>query len=217
MRAGGQVGSTGQELARPELGPAREPEQPVVVDEIALQGWLGRRADEADTTRSALLDALLDACELGVFVVDEGGAVVLTNPAGARLLEREADALTPLLRAEGTWSEATSAASGERLRAWRRRLPVEGAPRELVIVDAEEGLVERSLSSAAEAWSLTDAQREVLRLTLEGLPREELEAALGAPPEAVDAHLGSLLEKASVTSRVALVSRVYRLPRPGRL
>jgi DNA-binding NarL/FixJ family response regulator len=62
---------------------------------------------------------------------------------------------------------------------------------------------------AADRWSLTTRQAQVLALLTEGLMTRHIAAQLGISERTVEAHLAVMFEKAQVESRAELVARVW--------
>lgn len=58
--------------------------------------------------------------------------------------------------------------------------------------------------------SLSDREREVLRLVVEGASNDEIGARLGISSRTVESHLRRLFERLSVASRTELASRTLR-------
>jgi DNA-binding CsgD family transcriptional regulator len=195
------------------------------VDEFALHSWLGPPAvgDNHPMVGSALLELILDIVDASVFVIDEGGSVVLANRRGTALMKRNGEELSSFLRTgtsgpNGSTLAELGAWSRGSLRAWRRWFIGDGGERyAFVVVDSEDALVEGVLEVATRSWSLTSRQVEVLRLVLAGQSTKEIASALGAATRTIDVHLKALFEKANVTGRAALVSKAWKLERPGRL
>lgn len=67
----------------------------------------------------------------------------------------------------------------------------------------------RLVAEAATAWRLTSRQREVLERVVEGHANRTISALLGIAERTVEAHLTAVFEKASVSSRAALIGRVF--------
>jgi len=80
---------------------------------------------------------------------------------------------------------------------------------EEAIAYAQRGRGERK--RPASGWgSLTPAEREVARLTCEGLANKEIATRLFVSPRTVQAHLSHIYAKLGITSRVQLVQEAAR-------
>ncbi|HEY3356584.1 MAG TPA: LuxR C-terminal-related transcriptional regulator, partial [Polyangia bacterium] len=74
-------------------------------------------------------------------------------------------------------------------------------------VDDRDGSAQ--VAQAARAWGLTRRQREVLVRVVQGMANKEVAADLGCSVRAVEVHLTRLFGRAGVTSRTALLARVW--------
>jgi DNA-binding CsgD family transcriptional regulator len=71
------------------------------------------------------------------------------------------------------------------------------------------GTARERTSRAAHAWGLSPRQAEALDLLAAGCSNREVAKALGTSVKTVEAHVTSILRKAGVESRSALVARVW--------
>ena len=62
---------------------------------------------------------------------------------------------------------------------------------------------------AAQRYSLTKRQREVLELLVQGMANKSIAAALGCVVSTVEIHVTAILERAQVDSRAALVAKFW--------
>lgn len=157
--------------------------------------------------RAPLGLAGLAAClsQLGApaFVIAESGAIVETNDAGRALLDT---------------SPLTRRALAEALRRRPTPMPVQltrltepGAPALWLAImpsqTADESVV-AAVTRASERWELTRRQREVLEHVINGAANVTIAAELQVSVRAIELHVTSLLDRAGVDSRSALVAQV---------
>lgn len=64
------------------------------------------------------------------------------------------------------------------------------------------------VAAAAERWTLTPRQREVLQLLVRGSTNKEIAVALGCQEGTVEVHVSQTLRKSKASNRAELVSRV---------
>lgn len=202
-----------------------------VIDEGALQGWLGHSDSgalpELDLSLSLpLLGTLLEVVDASVFVLTRDGQVIVANERGRSLLESHNEAIRPLLHQAisapnvSTTREVTVAALGA-LRIWRRNFAVaERGLHALVMVEPKapvETTLDGALENAARVWGLTSRQKEVFRHVLEGWSNKEIASNLRMARRTVEVHISAVLDKADVESRARLIARTWELGRLGRV
>jgi DNA-binding NarL/FixJ family response regulator len=84
------------------------------------------------------------------------------------------------------------------------------------VARGEQGWVSRQVAAKMASWtqpgqiSLTEREREVLRLVVEGKTNQEIGHALGISDKTVEKHLDSIFTKLNVTSRVEAAVRAVR-------
>lgn len=155
---------------------------------------------------SPRLAAALAAIGAAAAIVDEDGRVIEAN-AEARELLASGIGLPSIP------VESRTAPQGEL--HWTVR-PVETPPedaREYLLVRRADGelLLKAQVGVAADRWSLTRRQREVLGMLVEGQSNLAIGAALAISLRTVEVHVTALLEKAHCVSRSALAARVFTL------
>lgn len=151
----------------------------------------------AQTERA--LTATLGALPGAAFVVEADGSVRGANAAGeAALAQGGASTRSRLLRA------ARSREPGYVVTP----LVEAGGPWLVVSSDVGDALAAR-LASAAERWSLSERQREVLAGVVRGRSNKEIAADLACAENTVEYHLTTTLKKVGVDSRAALTHRFW--------
>lgn len=84
-----------------------------------------------------------------------------------------------------------------------------GADQSLVLLHGPGEEVERRLASAAERWTLTGRQLDVLRALVEGLSNQEIAERLECTARTVEVHVTGLLDKAGSASRLQVVAAFW--------
>jgi DNA-binding CsgD family transcriptional regulator len=148
----------------------------------------------------ALLDLALGAIRVPAFVVERDGQVHAENAAGRRWIECEGAAGRAALRREA------SGAADARFEARKGSAP-EVANLRLVLVHTEA--TPGAIAQAAERWSLTPREREVVARLVDGLTTRSIAAALGCAERTVETHLTHIFAKAGVASRAELMAAVW--------
>ena len=151
-----------------------------------------------------LLDAAFAAIPGPAFVTDAPGHVLETNASGKLWLETEGRAGRALV------GDATRRGSHPRFDV--TPVVASGAPRRslLVLRGGGDASARIRTAQAATRWSLTQRQREVLELVVEGLPTRTVAAVLAVSERCVEAHLTAIFERAQVDSRAELAVAVWR-------
>lgn len=170
-----------------------------------------------------------DAASTGpaVIVVDAHDRVVQSSPAAEQHLRQLSVAPgmgDPLVSVQALVSAARRVARGTsdsipRVRARRHDggwLVLHAAPlggmgdrAGDVVVTIEQARPQEVIDLVAAAFGLTAREREVVGMVLRGSDTREIAGALHLSPYTVQDHFKSIFEKAGVTSRGELVSRVY--------
>ena len=168
------------------------------------------------------LRAALDSCEEAVVLTDSVAGSRHLNAAARALLARRVDAepsLDDLLRRSGAADGPPATATpvtlldGSEATLRCRSAPLTDEPDVIVSVLSLEVEDER-LARVVEA-SLTPREREVARLTVQGLRDSEIAERLMLSPHTVKHHLKSIYRKLGVRSRVELASLARRSAGPA--
>ncbi|WP_103663436.1 helix-turn-helix transcriptional regulator [Microbacterium sp. CJ77] len=169
-----------------------------------------------------------------VIIFDSSDRIVQSSPgAQERLAQLSAPGADPLTYIQALVSGARRFASGASPAMPRTRtrtadgvwLVLHAAPlgglgdrAGDVVVTIEEARPQEVIDIVAAAFALTIREREVVGAVLRGADTKEIAASMHVSPYTVQDHLKSIFEKAGVTSRRELVSRVYfdqYMPRAG--
>ena len=164
----------------------------------------------------------------GVVLLDGDGAVTEADADGTAWL---AELRTPGLPGDAAPAAVVSVAAAARAGApasARIRTPAghwlsarAGAlghgPGARVAVVLQPARAEDLAPLAADAHGLTPAERRVAELVAEGLPTDAIAESLHLSPWTVQDHLRSAFAKTGVTSRGALVARLFMAAGPARL
>lgn len=197
----------------------------VSADRAALTG--ASRLIAIGIRRALLLAAVEDrADELGLILLEPGGAVEVITPAARQLL----DQLIAPAAAEGQLPTAVTsvayrallAARGGRDDVARARVPTRdgrwlvihgsaigdaGVGRTAVIVEPARAVEIAPLIVAA--YGLTPREQEITGLVLQGRSTSEIAKALNVSAYTVQDHLKSIFEKVGARSRRELVAQVF--------
>lgn len=148
------------------------------------------------------LDVLLRRIGAPAFVLNATGLVEEANEAGRVLIrEGQRDLLEKLRRATTNTNDDEFAL-----------IPVKDGPAHLVIAilraQSREKRIAHCVELCAGIWGLTSRQAEVLGLVARGLSNTSIATLFGCVERTVEHHVSTLLERAGVDSRAALVSSV---------
>jgi DNA-binding NarL/FixJ family response regulator len=86
-----------------------------------------------------------------------------------------------------------------------------GEAERFLVVERTSDALSARVSAAATRWSLTPREREILWWVARGKANRTIAAALRVAERTVEAHVTSLLEKACVESRSALVASIWEV------
>ena len=173
----------------------------------ALQRRFKLERDLASATlHRAAMEAALESVSAPAFVVLAGLRIAHANAAGRILFEGDHDALIDDLR-------ASIAKDTPRARFTVTRLCSSGEPRAWLAVercvDTAAARAKARSVLAAQRYSLTARQREVLELLVQGMANKSIAAALGCAVSTVEIHVTAILDRAGVSSRAALVAKFW--------
>jgi DNA-binding CsgD family transcriptional regulator len=162
-----------------------------------------------------------------VIIVDAEDRIVQATPFAHTQLSRLAivpDTGDPMTFVHSLVSGARRFGRGESDRIPRIRIrtrdgvwlvlhatPLVGSPDRSgdVVVTIEEARPQEVVELVAAAFGLTTRERDVTGMVLRGADTKEIAASMHVSPYTVQDHLKSIFDKAGVTSRRELVSRVY--------
>jgi DNA-binding NarL/FixJ family response regulator len=168
-----------------------------------------------------------------VIIFDSSDRVVQSSPGAQERLSQLAPGADPLTYIQALVSGARRFAAGTAARMPRTRartaggvwLVLHAAPlgglgdrAGDVVVTIEEARPQEVIDIVAAAFALTMREREVVGAVLRGADTKEIAAWMHVSPYTVQDHLKSIFDKAGVTSRRELVSRVcfdQYMPRAG--
>jgi DNA-binding NarL/FixJ family response regulator len=183
-----------------------------LVPDLRRRLQLEKRLDEAEVCRAAMAGAL-EALPAAAFVVGDDGAVLHANQCGQALLDRDRSRVVEALAAVASPAVAP-AGKPQSLPFHFTRLEQRGQARCWLAVQKAEpspNLPPPQVAQAAARWELTPRQTEVLELVARGLANKVIAAELHCAPSTVEVHVRTILEKAGVDSRAALIARLYAL------
>jgi DNA-binding CsgD family transcriptional regulator len=152
----------------------------------------------------AVRRASMDAIAGPAFVVDASGSIRQMNAGGAALVESDAAAVASKLHA--ALRPGAHDAGDVDVRE------VLGTDLRLVILREPSQTRSARVVAAAARWNLTSRQTDVLRLVSGGTPNKHIAATLGIAERTVESHVTSILSRAGVESRSALVARLLQEP-----
>jgi DNA-binding CsgD family transcriptional regulator len=219
-----------QEVFRP-MGFGRYHHRVVVCHGATMLGWIGGCQDEKVTERqhqlllalvptlrnrlfleeslrnaplnSAGLDVALDWLGTPSFLLDRLGRVLRANAQGRFELSRDAHLVDRLLCA------ITAPARNVEFTVTAVKAP--GLPDHyLVRQRAGHASPQAHASAAAEYWSLTPRQGDVLQHVAVGATNKAAAAALGIAEKTVEVHLSAIFARVGVTNRSELIALVSR-------
>jgi DNA-binding CsgD family transcriptional regulator len=147
------------------------------------------------------LSAALELLEEPAFVVDAAGAVALANAAGRARMSADpaaAQRIGELIATPTTGSARVVPLAGE------------GGPVGALVIEGRgpEARAQARLDAMATDLSLTRRQREILTLVSRGLSNRGIATALSISEATVEQHVGTLMQRAGVESRAALIARL---------
>lgn len=168
--------------------------------------------------RSLLTTAIADPDSArgapGLIMLDGAGAIDSLTPAGARWLEELGDELPPGIsavaasaRSGGPARARTLTPSGQWLVLHAARL--EGDPLARVSVIIEPPAPDDLVPLLTAAYGLSERERAVTALVLQGGSTQQIARRLGISPYTVQEHLKSIFEKVGVHSRGELVGQIF--------
>jgi DNA-binding CsgD family transcriptional regulator len=151
------------------------------------------------------IDALIDEIPGAVFVVDGSvSRLRLANQAARAMLLEDRPRTCELIK---------STVAGKPAIGWRSiRVQANGVPVHYLVIGTEPRSVnDRMFEFARTAWGLTPAETRVLQLVIRGEANKTIAANLERSISVVELHVSSLLRKAGVDCRAALVSRFWQI------
>jgi DNA-binding CsgD family transcriptional regulator len=168
----------------------------------------------------------------GVVILAPDGSTVSANEVGAAWIDELGGngSLPPVVTAVASRARAVMVGPAHDGRIARARVRAESGrwlvvrasalgdePGAQVAVMIEPARPHELAPLVADAYGLTEREREVTQLVARGLPTDALAARLYLSPWTVQDHLKSIFEKVGVTTRGELVARVFFHQRPPRL
>ncbi len=165
----------------------------------------------------------------GVVVFDESGAAESISPAAERWIEEMIEIPPPSVPSDSKMVQAV-AARARALRAGQDPLELAARSRARTRSGSWLLLYGTRLSGGADgrtaviiqpaapsevaplvalAYGLSDRERKVMRLCMQGQPTKQIARALGISPYTVQDHLKSIFEKTGVRSRGELVGQIF--------
>ena len=179
----------------------------------------------ADAIRLVVLDAARTASPTrpaGAILIGPDDRVLMTSPATEALLgNMEEGQVATALRSVAVATRAHGAASalitGDEGALVLQGSPAKGGNDGAVSIVVEEPRPAVLAPLIIDAFGLTDAQRAVAELTLQGLTRTQIARKLRITDHTVGDHLSSIYAQAGVGSRAELCALVFdRFYRPRR-
>jgi DNA-binding CsgD family transcriptional regulator len=149
----------------------------------------------------AALDIALSRISAPAFVLTARGVIREMNCAGRTLLDGGLRSVTEMLRDAVTRRTSTAV----------ELVPIsDGEPLWLAIVApaTRDARIASCVEASKRRWTLTPRQTEVLALLTRGLSNAAIAAELACVERTVELHVTSLLDRAGVDSRAALVATV---------
>jgi DNA-binding NarL/FixJ family response regulator len=146
----------------------------------------------------AAVAAVLEALGAPAWVVDADGEIETCNRAAATRSRCEAEATRAWLRA------AVARASSD-----ARVLAIDGVRDAFLVIERTDGAEHEAharLGELAARLRLTPRQRELLEAVSRGMSNRAIATVLGISEATVEQHLATIMVKAGVESRAALIA-----------
>lgn len=159
---------------------------------------LESRLRDGDLARATMF-AALERLGAPAFVASANGRVQHANSAGQVMLDKDRASVTALLT-EGIAQSKPGFTP----------LQTNGMARHYLATLSTPEPKARA-ATAADAWSLTPRQREILDLLVEGCSNQVIAACLAISVRTVEVHLSTIYQRVGVEGRGALLARVLQL------
>ena len=152
---------------------------------------------------SDALSLVLESIPAAIFIISSTRAIHHTNAAGREMLTRDRRL---------TIQRIDAALSGAAPSGWSL-LPIasQGLSQHYLIIASDPDRDDTLLKIAARRWSLSPAETAVLLHLVRGEANKTIAAELRRSIATVELHVSSILRKANVDNRAALVAHYWRL------